>query len=143
MSDTNLTREQRAYRDYLLDPNRTRGTVTYSDDARPSSGPKGKVYFNASKKRWSARVNGKDCLFKTEAEARAALSATVVMQRGSKFMPPEPEPPERPDPEQDRADIERMTSGIGEDEEGDETCDGDEPDGVEGIYWEPGLSNEE
>jgi hypothetical protein len=74
-------------------------------------------------------------------DALRALPAPTETHR-PKYVPPVQPEPEKPDPEQGKADIEQITSVEGEDEEGDEMCDGLEPDGVSGLYWEPGLGNE-
>jgi hypothetical protein len=140
-----------AYRDFLLkrSDERARGIgprVTLSDRPKPKRGPQGQIYFNASKKRWSARINGKDCLFKTEAEAKAAIIAAIPKPEAyqSKFippLPPEPVRPEQPDPEDDDRFIEERTGEYDKDTPGDETCDPEEYQGSDyerpEIYYDP------
>jgi hypothetical protein len=115
-----------AYRDFLLDPSRKKGVITYSGDAKPARGAKAKVYWCPTRKKWRAKVDGKECRFNTEAEAIAALRGTVTAQRGLKFAPPEPVEPERPDPEDDDKFIDERTGEYDKDEYGDETCDPEE-----------------
>jgi hypothetical protein len=131
-----------AYRDFLLDPCRKRGTITYSGDVRPTRGAKPKAYWCPSKKKWRAKVDGRDCLFETEAEATAAIRGAVTAQRGLKFIPPEPVKPERADPEDDDRFIDERTGEYGEDERGEEDCNQEEhqdceSDQLDRIYFDP------
>jgi hypothetical protein len=145
----NPTPEQQAYRDFLLDRSaeRARGvtrTVTISDRPKPGRGPQGKVNWCASKKRWRCQINGKDCLFKTEAEAKAAIIAALPAREvyQLKFVPPPPKPVEQPDPEDDDRFIDERTGEYGSDEPGEGDCSPEEyqdseADQLDRIYFDP------